>query len=136
MARNLTPEDVSLALQRTNGVQAAAAVLLGVHRNTIQNYLKKYPEVKAEYEAQRETLVDLAEQKLFQKVKDGDWNAIRFVLATLGKNRGYAERSEVTGADGRPLGGDMSPGQRAERLEALLQLAMKRQKELSVNDNT
>ena len=96
MAQKLDPETVVLALRQTNGVKAAAAMLLNVHRNTIENYLKRYPEIKAEYEAQRETLVDLAEQKLFQKVKDGDWNAIRFVLATLGKNRGYAERREVT----------------------------------------
>lgn len=126
----LSPEDVLLALRRTNGIQAAAAILLGVHRNTIANYIRAHPEVKEEYDSQRETFVDLAEQKLFEKVKDGDWNAIRFVLATLGKNRGYSERSEVTGADGAPLGGDMTPAQRAERIEKLLAMARQRKSEL------
>ena len=43
----------------------------------------------------REGMVDNAESKLAMAVLDGDLGAVRYVLSTLGKNRGYVERTEV-----------------------------------------
>ena len=37
------------------------------------------------------------------KVNAGEWPAIRHVLITLGKKRGYGESLGVTGADGENL---------------------------------
>ena len=48
-------------------------------------------------------MLDFAESKLFQKIKEGDSTAILFYLKTQGKARGYIERSEVTGANGGPV---------------------------------
>jgi hypothetical protein len=36
-------------------------------------------------------------------MKDGNMTAIIFYLKTQGKSRGYVERQEVTGADGKKL---------------------------------
>jgi hypothetical protein len=38
----------------------------------------------------RETLVDFAESKLFEKIRDGNERCILYTLSTLGKHRGYA----------------------------------------------
>jgi len=43
----------------------------------------------------RESLVDLAETKLKEKLNAGDLKATLFTLKTLGKNRGYVEKRET-----------------------------------------
>jgi len=42
----------------------------------------------------------MAETELYRAIRDGkDW-AVKYILSTKGKSRGYVERQEVTGADG------------------------------------
>ena len=48
----------------------------------------------------REELVDIAEIRLRVAINNGEPWAIALVLKTMGKNRGYTERHEITGADG------------------------------------
>lgn len=91
------------ALRQARGIKAVAAKLLNCHRQTIENYIKRHPTVARAYQEQRETLVDIAEGKLIKKVDADEWPAIKFVLVTLGKTRGYVERQEVTGAGGGPV---------------------------------
>lgn len=45
-------------------------------------------DVKAKY-------LDLAENKLLQKINDGDLGAICFYLKCQGKHRGYIERQQI-----------------------------------------
>jgi hypothetical protein len=45
-------------------------------------------------------MVDIAELKLRQQVQDGEAWAVKYILSTKGKSRGYVERQEVTGKDG------------------------------------
>ena len=45
---------------------------------------------------ERERLVDLAEEKLREKVNGGNLRAVMFTLKTVGKNRGYYERRDTT----------------------------------------
>ena len=91
------------ALQTARGIKTDAAKILRCTRHTVENYIKRYPTVARAYQEQRATLVDLAEGKLIGKVDADEWPAIKFVLVTLGKARGYVERQEVTGAEGGPL---------------------------------
>jgi len=70
-------EDVIVAIRGSKGIKAVA-----------------YPEVEEAYLEERQGIVDLAEAKLIEQVKGGNWHAIRWVLATLGKDRGYVERVE------------------------------------------
>jgi len=98
-----TAEQVIEALRGTMGIKSAAARRLGCHWTTVDRYIKRYPTVARAYEEERQSIVDLAEVKLVERLKDGDGTMIRFVLATLGKDRGYVERREVTGEGGGPL---------------------------------
>jgi len=42
----------------------------------------------------------MAETGLYKAIREGkDW-AIKYILSTKGKSRGYVERQEVTGANG------------------------------------
>ena len=48
--------------------------------------------------------MDISEQKLRAAVLNGEPWAIALVLKTLGKKRGYVERTEIAGTDdGQPI---------------------------------
>ncbi len=95
-----TTKEVIQALQDAQGIKAHAAKLLGCSRWTVDNYIKRHPTVARAYEDLRETMIDRAERGLLAKLLLEDWHAIKYVLSTLGKDRGYTERKELTGRDG------------------------------------
>jgi hypothetical protein len=94
-AQTFTPQEIIDALRETMGIKMVAARRLGCHVTTLDLYLKRYPEIAAAYKEERNRIVDLAEAKLVERVQKGDSWAILFVLKTLGKDRGYAERQEL-----------------------------------------
>ena len=51
----------------------------------------------------REKMIDNVESKLYQKALEGEGWAVCFFLKTQGKRRGYIERQEHTGEDGREI---------------------------------
>ena len=83
------------AIQRARGIKAVTAKILGCSRQTVDNYIERYATVRSAYEEQRETLIDVAEGKLIKKLDEDEWAAIKFVLMTLGKGRGYTQRIET-----------------------------------------
>lgn len=102
----LSHASVIQALKSSGGIYSAAALMLGVTRQTVSNYVKRHPHIyQASLEA-TEDVLDLAETKLIQKIKEGHMTALIFYLKTKGKERGYIETREVTGKDGVPLGGE------------------------------
>lgn len=103
-----TVEQVAEALQKSGGVPAAAAKLLKCDWHTVMRYLSKYPELEALRVDAREQKLDLAEDQLIKAMEKGEPWAVKFFLLTQGKDRGYSERREMTGANGTPLG---RPGQ-------------------------
>ena len=90
-----TADDVIRAIIAARGIKSTAADNLGCSRQTIDNYIARNPEIGAVYVAERDRLLDQAESQLVVKVDAGDWPAIRFTLATLGKGRGFTERTET-----------------------------------------
>ncbi len=91
------------ALRLNRGIPAYAATALGVSRQAVWQYMKKRPHL-IEFAADlKETQVDISEAKLFQAIDKGDVRAIIFHLRTIGKDRGYVERTEVTGENGGAL---------------------------------
>lgn len=101
--QRFTAAQLADALRKARGIKAAAARSLGCDRETVVNYCKRYPSVAAVCDEQREVLVDIAEGKLTQEVDQGTEWAVKMVLTTLGKDRGYVTRQENTGKDGAPL---------------------------------
>lgn len=95
----LTKEQVAEALRKNSGAVYLTARALGVGPKTIYNYLERYPEVKEVKEAAEGTLTDTAELKLYDAVLRGEWEAVKFVLRTKGKGRGYVERMETSTLD-------------------------------------
>lgn len=92
------------AITGSRGIKVAIAQRLGCSRQTLDSYLLRFPDLNALLADERDSIIDLAESKLLKAVNAEDWRAVQFVLETLGKGRGWSRRTEVTGADGAPLG--------------------------------
>ena len=98
-----TQKRVIEAIMEAKGILAVAVRKLGCTRQTVYNYIKKYPGVKDFYDEANESNIDFVENKLMLAINDGNITAMIFFLKTKGKARGYVERREVTGADGAPV---------------------------------
>ena len=90
-----TQQQVIDALIRSGGLKGAAARALHCNRLTVARYVKRYPAVKEAQEDALENTIDTAQGKLVEMVEQGDWRAVRYMLSTLGKNRGFTERQEI-----------------------------------------
>ena len=103
----LDREQLINEIWRNKGKVALVAERLGVTTKTVYNYADKYATVKNALDDSRlhfdELLVDTAEMKVQKAVMNDEAWAIRYVLGTKGKSRGYVERSEVTGAEGEAI---------------------------------
>lgn len=108
------PEQIIEALRASKGMVYIAADALGCTAKTVYNYIERYPEVKEARKAARGRTLDVGELKLFNAVERDEAWAIAFLLKTLGKERGYTERQEVS-SDGnitiKVIYGDRKPGQ-------------------------
>ena len=93
-------EDILSALEKTHGMVYLAAESLGCSPMTIYRRAEKNKKVQDVIDTQRGKLIDKAELKLEQAVMNGEPWAVTLTLKSLGKNRGYVERQEVTGKDG------------------------------------
>lgn len=90
-----TAQQVIEAIEGTGGIKSTIARRLGVSRWTVDNYMRRWSTVQDAYNEEREKVVDMAETKLLEKIRGGDYPAIRFFLMTQAKDRGYVERQEV-----------------------------------------
>jgi hypothetical protein len=100
-------EAVIAAIQKSRGIKASVCSALGCSRGTVDNYLKRWPELKEMLDAERAGLIAIASSALVADLNNseskGHQPAYMFVLKTIGKDEGFVERSEVSGADGKNL---------------------------------
>ena len=82
------------AIENSGGILTTIAKRCDVSRVTLYAYLKKHPELNKYLHGEREKIIDLAETSLFTQVQEKQAWATKFLLATVGKNRGYTERTE------------------------------------------
>ena len=90
-------------LRETNGLVSLAAKRVPCSMTTIYTRARDVAAVRQVIDECRSELVDYGELALRRAVVNGEPWAVAMVLKTLGKDRGYVERQEVTGADGEAL---------------------------------
>jgi len=83
------------AIPGTGGIITHIANKVGCSWNTARKYIDKHPTVLRAWEDEREVVVDVAEVELIRKVKEGDAWAVKYMLSTIGKHRGFTEQHEV-----------------------------------------
>ena len=111
-----TCEQMIAALQRTKGMVYLAARDLGCSHQTVYNYAKRHPSVQDAIDSNRGGFIDVAELKLWEAVNKGQPWAVAFALKTIGKNRGFTERQEVSGPDGEAITVDFNAKERLAHL--------------------
>lgn len=96
-------EQIISALEARKGAVTLAAEQLGCSYKTIERRAEQVQAVKDVIDKYRKRRVDVAELALdVALAKQEPW-AVTFTLKTLGRDRGYVERAELTGADGGDL---------------------------------
>ena len=101
--RERTAERIIHALGESQGLLTLAAKRSGIGYRTIVQYVADFTSVKEAAIEAKEHMIDFAESKLYQNIKEGDNTAIIFYLKTQAKHRGYIERAEVSGIGGEPI---------------------------------
>jgi hypothetical protein len=95
-------EIIETSIVRAFGNLSTAAKSLQVERATLYAWIEQEGLEEAVQEGRNRRL-DFAESMLDKGMKDGNMTAIIFYLKTQGKSRGYVERQEITGADGKKV---------------------------------
>ena len=84
------------AIVSARGNLSTICEALDVKRDALRARINETPLLKQIYDEQRESIVDQAEENIFNDVKRGDQVASKFVLTTLGKERGYTTKVETS----------------------------------------
>lgn len=100
-------ERIKEALEKTHGAIWLAAEKIPCHARTIQRRAEKVQEVREIIDKWRNRRIDMAEVMLDKAVANGEPWAIQFTLKTQGKDRGWVDRQELTGADGKDLSANL-----------------------------
>jgi hypothetical protein len=100
---DLTEDSVREALIANRGNISKVALSLEKMRSQVALFISIRPEFIVLRDSLREAIVDKAEDNIFAAVENGDVGQSNFVVSTLGKNRGWSNRLETTGADGKDL---------------------------------
>jgi len=95
--------DIIKALTASSGFIGAAAQKLKISRMTLYSWIKADDELTEAIDSINESLIDFTESKLMKLINEDNPAAIFFHLKCKAKHRGYIERTEVTGADGKDL---------------------------------
>lgn len=91
------------ALEKSLGIVTTACKVVGIDRTTFYKYLKEDEDFAAAVRSTEDIVLDFAESQLHKQIKGGNSTSTIFYLKTKGKKRGYIERQEITGADGKDL---------------------------------
>jgi len=94
--RRYTDQQILNAIERSRGLVFLAAQALGCDPATIHHRAQKNDKIREAIEIERGRILDFAEAKLLEAVRDGAAWAICFLLKTQARSRGYVERQEVT----------------------------------------
>jgi hypothetical protein len=94
----LTPkkQQMILALEKSLGIVTTACLSVGISRESHYNWYNEDIEYKTAVDSIKDIKLDFVESQLHKNIQNGDTTAIIFALKTLGKNRGFVEKQEIT----------------------------------------
>jgi len=101
--KTITKTAMLAAIKGSGGVISSIARRLDTNWHTANTYTQKWAETIHALEDERETILDMAETTVYGSIKEGNTQDAKWLLATKGKNRGFTDRHEITGADGSEL---------------------------------
>ena len=99
----LTAEKMISAIKEAKGIVSDACKILNCSRQHFYNKMREFTTVQQTLESIREQRTDYVEGQMMRLIDELNPTMIIFYLKTQAKNRGYIERSEVSGPDGSPI---------------------------------
>ena len=90
-------------LEQSAGLVATTCRKAGINRSTYYKWRKADDEFAQAADDIKELQKDAVEALILKKLKDGDTAMLIFYAKTQMKDRGYVERNEIVGKDGRDL---------------------------------
>lgn len=102
MATKHKPQEIVAVIEAADAkaTYSQIAAALGVTSRTLRNYKSRWKMVADALEDLKGNRDDFVESKLMDAIDKGNIAAIIFYAKTQMKERGYVERTEVTGVDG------------------------------------
>ncbi len=108
------------ALRETKGIVWLACEKVGITRHQHNDWLRDDPDYREGCEIIKDERTDYVEGQLLKLIEGAEYEvmtehgiqvlrdapcktSIKFYLGTIGKNRGFVERQEITGAEGGPV---------------------------------
>ena len=93
-------KDFKKAIPKSRGVISNMARVLGCNWGTVKHCLNRWPELNELFLQEKEKLLDNCENGLYEAIDQREQWAIKFTLQTLGKDRGYVEKTEIKHSGG------------------------------------
>lgn len=96
MSKKPSNEKLIELINKSGGIILPIATALHVSRRAVYDWIHADKELSNAMDDARESTIDIVESKYFKSAINGDTRAQEFLLKTLGKNRGYVEKQEVS----------------------------------------
>lgn len=91
----VTKESLLKAIISSKGIVTNICKGLQISRQAFYERVNKDEELLEALQDSREEIIDFAETKLIELIRNGNASAIFFYLKTVGKDRGYIEKQEI-----------------------------------------
>ena len=114
-----TNSEIAAALEKANGNLSEAAAHLGIKRHVLAGHVERVEALRLYHLDFLEKAIDKAQSNVFKAVENGDYGASQFLLTTLGKDRGFSTKQEMTLAKTVDLN-DLSEEQLIARIDELI----------------
>ena len=101
--KGYTEKKVLVAIKGSGGIITTISNRLGAEWHTAKNLVNRWESTKQAYKDERESILDMSESTLLRSIKEGDTQSAKWMLSTLGRERGFNERVEIVGKDGGPV---------------------------------
>ena len=88
------------AIPNTGGIITKIAERVGCAWHTAKKYIEQYPTIQQAYQNECERVLDIAESALIKSITEQEAWAVKYMLSTKGKKRGYVERQELDHSGG------------------------------------
>jgi len=91
------------ALEKTLGIVTTACKIVGIDRTMFYDYVNSDKDFAKAVKDVENITFDFVESQLHKQIKDNNTASTIFYAKTKMKHRGYVERTEITGAEGKAI---------------------------------
>ncbi len=92
---NINKKTLAKAIIQNNGLISKIAKQINAPIPTVKNMIDKDKSLQTIINSTKEIVIDEAESQLYKKIKQGNWQAIKYLLDKQAEHRGYSEKQNV-----------------------------------------